>query len=461
MHKWRTLSITKPTMKAAWWKEAVVYQIYPRSFMDSNGDGIGDINGITQKLDYLKDLGVDVLWLSPIFESPDDDNGYDISDYCAIMEKFGTMEDFDHLLDQAHEKGLKIILDLVVNHTSDEHRWFQSSRSDRNSPYRDFYFWREEQPSNWLSFFGGEAWEYDAETSAYYLHLFSKKQPDLNWENETVRQEVYEMMHFWLKKGVDGFRMDVIPMISKYLNFPYIDTNDFVGAIENTYTNGPRLHEFLSEMNKQVLSHYDIMSMGEGIGIKPEQGNLYTDPDRKELQMIYHFDHMSLDWGKGGKFDPQEWKLTDFKRIFREWHQELGDKGWITTFLDNHDFPRMVSRFGNDVDYRELSAKLLATLLCTLRGTPCFYQGSEIGMTNVAFESVDQYRDIESVNKIKEYEQSNGDLEMLKPILQKVSRDNARTPMQWSDEMHGGFSTAQTTWIDSNPNYLKINVEAN
>ncbi len=447
-------------MTRAWWKEAVVYQIYPRSFLDTTGDGFGDLNGITQKLDYLKDLGIDVIWLSPIFASPDDDNGYDISDYRDIMEKMGTMKDFDILLSSAHEKGLKIVLDLVVNHTSDEHNWFVESRKSKDNPYRDYYFWSDEKRSNWLSFFGGDAWEYDEATNSYYLHLFSKKQPDLNWENPKVRQEVYDLMHFWLKKGIDGFRMDVIPMISKYLDFPDIDTNNFVGAINDIYTNGPRIHEFLREMNEQVLSKYDALSMGEGIGINADQGLMYTDEDRKELQMIYHFDHMSLDWGKRGKFDPKPFKLTEFKYLFRTWLEKLGDKGWLTVFLDNHDFPRMVSRFGNDQQYRVESAKLLCTLLLTLRGTPCLYQGSEIGMTNVKFPSLDQYEDIEIRNKIAEHKALGKDLKELEKVIHQIARDNARTPMQWNHQSNGGFSTSETTWIDINPNFDTINVES-
>lgn len=447
-------------MKKTWWKEAVVYQIYPRSFMDTTGNGFGDINGITAKLDYLKSIGVDVLWLSPIFESPDDDNGYDISDYCNIMEKFGSMDDFDLMLKAAHDRELKIVLDLVVNHTSDEHKWFKESRRSVNNPYRDYYFWRKEKPSNWLSFFGGDAWEYDSKTNEYYLHLFSKKQPDLNWENEQVRKEVYDMMHFWLKKGIDGFRMDVIPMISKFLDFPDMDRNDFKGTIDTIYTNGPRLHEYLKEMNDEVLSKYDVMSMGEGIGVSSKQGLLYTDEDRKELQMVYHFNHMSLTWGDSGKFNPIDWSLSEFKHIFRSWHEELGDKGWVTLFLDNHDFPRMVSRFGNDKEYRVESAKLLITLLMTLRGTPCIYQGSEIGMTNVEFDSLDDYKDIEIRNKVKEWEDQGKGLGELKTIVHKMSRDNARTPMQWNDDLHSGFSKAENTWIKSNPNFTEISVES-
>ena len=447
-------------MKKAWWKEAVVYQIYPRSFMDTKGDGFGDLNGITMKLDYLKELGVDVLWLSPIFESPDDDNGYDISDYRNIMSKMGTMSDFDTLLEEAHKRELKIILDLVVNHSSDEHKWFVESRKSVDNPFRDYYYWYKDKPSNWISFFGGDAWEYDGQTDEYYLHLFSKKQPDLNWENPKVREEIYDMMHFWFKKGVDGFRMDVIPMISKYLDFPDIDRNDFMGAINEVYTNGPRVHEFLKEMNEKVLSNYDVLSMGEAIGVNPDQGLLYTGEQRKELQMIYHFELMALDWGKGGKFDPKTFQLTEFKEVFRRWHNTMGKTGWITLFLDNHDFPRMVSRFGNDKKYREESAKLLCTLLLTLRGTPCIYQGSEIGMTNVQFPKLSEYKDIEIKNKIAEYKREGKDLDQLEKVIHQIARDNARTPMQWNDKQHGGFSESDSTWINSNPNYSTINVES-
>ena len=445
-------------MQKTWWKEAVVYQIYPRSFLDTDGSGMGDLIGIIRKLDYLKDLGVDVLWLSPIFTSPDDDNGYDISDYRSISERFGTMEDFDVLLREAHSRELKIVLDLVVNHTSDEHEWFRQSRKSRANPYRNFYFWRDSKPNNWISFFGGDAWEYDRRTQAYYLHLFSRKQPDLNWENPVVRETVYDLMRFWLDKGVDGFRMDVIPMISKRLDFPEIDTSDFVGTIRDVYTNGPRIHEFLREMYREVLSRYDILSMGEGIGVSADQGLLYTGEDRNELQMLYHFDHMALDWGPGGKFDICEWKLTDFKSIYRIWQQALGDSGWLTVFLDNHDFPRMVSRFGNDGTYREESAKLLATLLLTQRGTPCIYQGSEIGMTNVKYDSVFDYDDIEIRNKISEWQTAGKDPESLRPILFHMARDNARTPMQWNSSANAGFS-ASKPWLAVNPNYREIHVE--
>jgi oligo-1,6-glucosidase len=381
-------------MERSWWRESVIYQIYPRSFRDSNGDGIGDLRWIIHQLDYLAELGVDIIWLSPIYASPNDDNGYDISDYRAIMSEFGTMADFDELLAGLHERGLRLMLDLVVNHTSDEHAWFQASRSSKDNPYRDYYFWKPAPPSTWPSFFGGEAWELDPATGEYYLHLFSKKQPDLNWENPKVREEVYALMRFWLDKGVDGFRMDVIPFISKRLDFPSVDLSDFGRVVEETYANGPRLHEFLQEMNREALAPYDVTTVGEAPGVPPRLANLYVGKDRGELDMIFHFGHMFLDWGPRGKFDLASWDLRDFKAVFNDWYAALGEDGWISPFLDNHDFPRMVSRWGNDGPYRVQSAKLLATLLLTLRGTPSIYQGSEIGMTNVAFPGIDDYRDI-------------------------------------------------------------------
>lgn len=445
-------------MQRTWWKEAVVYQIYPRSFKDSDGDGIGDLQGIISKLDYLKELGVDVLWLSPIFKSPNDDNGYDISDYKGIMDEFGTMSDFEELLQAAHERELKILLDLVVNHCSDEHPWFKKARASKDSPYRGYYFWQPKPPNNWLSFFGGSAWEYNESTDDYYLHLFSKKQPDLNWENPKLREEIYSMMRFWLDKGVDGFRMDVITFLSKRLNFPNIDPAAFGDAIENVYANGPRIHEFLHEMNQEVLSHYDVMSMGEGIGVRPTRVLEYVGEDRKELNMLYHFDHMSLDTGSGGKFDIADWSLIRFKQIFKEWHEAVGERGWITIFLDNHDYPRMVSRFGNDREYRIPSAKLLGTLLLTMRGTPCIYQGSEIGMTNVAFPTFEHYRDIETLNAFRAWQAEEKEIETLLRAVHLRSRDNARTPMQWDATENAGFTTGKP-WIDMNPRYPEINVQ--
>ena len=449
-----------------WWKEAVIYQIYPRSFNDSNGDGIGDLRGIIQKLDYLKDLGVDVLWLSPIYQSPNNDNGYDISDYYNIMTEFGTMEDFDEMLEGIHQRGMKLLMDLVVNHSSHEHQWFQESRKSKDNPYRDYYYWRPlradgSKPNNWQAFFGvGDAWTYDEQTDECYLHLFTKEQPDLNWENPKLRQEVYKIIRFWLDKGVDGFRMDVIPFISKRLPFEDVDLSRTFNDISiNVYANGPRLHEFLQEMVEESVGHYDAMTVGEGIGVTPENGLLYVGENRKELNMVFHFEHMLIDNGKGGKFDIVDFQLTDLKKGFSIWDEALGEKGWVNVYLDNHDFPRMVSRFGNDGTYHQESAKLLATLILTLRGTPCIYQGSEIGMTNVAFPSIEDYRDVETLNKYKEVAEAGEDLDAFLKAVHRQGRDNVRTPVQWSDEAHAGFTTG-TPWIKANPNYPQINAKA-
>lgn len=447
-------------MKRTWWKESVIYQIYPRSFKDSNGDGIGDLGGIIEKLDYLADLGVDILWLSPIYQSPNDDNGYDISDYRDIMTEFGQMPDFDRMLEGIHARGMKLMMDLVVNHSSDEHYWFQESRKSKDNPYRDYYMWADEKPVRWPSFFGGEAWEYDEPTDSYYLHLFSKKQPDLNWENPKVREEVYDMMRFWLDKGVDGFRLDVIPFISKHLDWPEVDWNDFPKIVEETYANGPRLHEFLHEMYQKALADYDVTTVGEAPGVPPRLGNLYVGENRQELDMIFHFGHMFLDWGPGGKFDISDWDLRDFKGVFNEWYEALGEEGWVSIFLDNHDFPRLVSRWGDDGEYRERSAKLLAILLLSLRGTPSIYQGTEIGMTNVAFPSIVDYRDIETINAWREAEQKGEDLQQLLAGIHKQGRDNVRTPVQWDASPNAGFTTAEEPWIKVNPNYPNINAEA-
>ncbi len=448
-----------------WWKEAVIYQIYPRSFKDSNGDGVGDLQGIINKLDYLKDLGVDVLWLSPIYQSPNDDNGYDISDYYDIMTEFGTMNDFNEMLEGIHQRGMKLLMDLVVNHSSDEHKWFEESRKSKDNPYRDYYYWRPakedgSKPTNWKAFFGGDAWEYDVQTGEYYLHLFTKKQPDLNWENPKVRQEVYKIIRFWLDKGVDGFRMDVIPFISKQLPFEDVDPNrEFNDVAINTYANGPRLHEFLQEMVRESVGHYDVMTVGEGIGVTPENALLYVGEDREELNMVFHFEHMLINHGKGGKFDVVDFQLTDLKQGFSVWDTALGEKGWVNVYLDNHDFPRMVSRFGNDGKYHKESAKLLATLILTLRGTPCIYQGSEMGMTNVAFPSIEDYRDVETVNFYQEAKEAGKDLDAFLKAVHIQGRDNVRTPVQWSGDAYAGFTTG-TPWIKANPNYSEINAKA-
>ena len=447
-------------MKKTWWKEGVVYQIYPRSYQDSNGNGIGDLRGIINRLDYISSLGVDIIWLCPVYLSPNDDNGYDIADYRKIMPEFGTMEDFDELLAKMHEKGIKLVMDLVVNHSSDEHKWFEESRKSKDNPYRDYYIWKPGKnggpPNDWKAFFGGSAWEYDAQTDEYYLHLFTKKQPDLNWENPKVRSEVNEIIQYWFDKGVDGFRMDVISLISKRPAYADMISANFEDTIRLQYANGPRIHEFLRDMNQKVLSKYDVMTVGEGPGITLEHGLDYVREDREELDMVFHFDHMFLDFGEGGKFDPKPFDLVAFKEVFNQWDDKLKGKGWGSIFLGNHDFPRIVSRFGNDGQYRAKSAKLLAMLLLSLRGTTYIYQGDEIGMTNVAFENPNDYRDIETLNYFKTLEDPKEGLVNVHPM----GRDNARTPMQWSDHQNGGFSEAQVAWIKSNPNYVDINVAA-
>ncbi|WP_044895036.1 glycoside hydrolase family 13 protein [Bacillus alveayuensis] len=452
-------------MKKQWWKEAVVYQIYPRSFKDSNGDGIGDIQGIISKLDYLKDLGVDVIWLSPVYKSPNDDNGYDISDYRDIMDEFGTMADWEELLAEIHKRGMKLIMDLVVNHTSDEHPWFIESRKSKDNPYRDYYIWRPgkdgKEPNNWESCFSGSAWEYDETTGEYYLHLFSKKQPDLNWENPKLRKEVYDMMKFWLDKGIDGFRMDVINFISKVPGLPdapnpegrkYVSGSQF-------FMNGPRIHEFLQEMNREVLSKYDVMTVGEMPGVTVEEAKLYTGEDRNEVNMVFQFEHVDLDSGPNGKWDLRPLKLKDLKESFTKWQKGLEGIGWNSLYLNNHDQPRMVSRFGNDQEYRVESAKMLATFLHMLQGTPYIYQGEEIGMTNVRFASIDDYKDIETLNMYREKVVENGeDPQKVMEAIYAKGRDNARTPFQWDDSENAGFTTG-TPWIKVNPNYKEINAK--
>jgi oligo-1,6-glucosidase len=446
-----------------WWKEAVMYQIYPRSFNDSNGDGIGDLQGIIQKLDYLQHLGIDVIWCSPIYQSPNDDNGYDISDYRNIMTEFGSMGDFDEMLAGIHQRGMKLIMDLVVNHSSDEHDWFQQSRWSKDNPYRDYYIWKPPVnggvPNDWESFFGGSAWKFDELTGEYFLHLFTEKQPDLNWENPKLRQEVYDLVKFWLDKGVDGFRMDVIPLISKFQDFPPKGERSFYELVEQTYANGPRVHEFLHEFYNEVLSKYDIMTVGEGIGVSTANANDYVGSDREELNMIFHFGHMFIDHGGGGRYDPGEMDFIAFKDIFTSWHEALGERGWVNIYLDNHDFPRMVSRFGNDKEYHNISGKLLATLIMTLRGTPCIYNGSEFGMTNVAFDNIEDYRDVETKNFLKIHLANGGEVEDFLKITHRQGRDNARTPIQWNGSDNAGFTTG-TPWIKVNPNYPIINANA-
>lgn len=450
-------------MSRQWWKESVVYQIYPRSFNDSNGDGIGDIPGILSKLDYLKELGIDVIWLSPVYESPNDDNGYDISDYKKIMDEFGTMEDWEELLVQVHARGMKLVMDLVVNHTSDEHAWFVESKKAKDNPYRDYYIWREgkegREPTNWRSNFGGSAWKYDEKTGQYFLHLFSPKQPDLNWENPTLREEVYDMMTWWLDKGVDGFRMDVINYISKgEYNDGETKPGEQYASGSEFYRNGPRIHEFLNEMNREVLSKYDIMTVGEMPSVTPELARLYTDEDRNELDMVFQFEHMGLDSGPNGKWDLKPLELADLKDNLTKWQKALEDVGWNSLYFNNHDQPRVVSRFGDDDKYRKESAKMLATLLHMMKGTPYVYQGEEIGMTNMPFESIEDFRDIESLNTYEELKEAGHSEESIMESLRTKSRDNARTPMQWDDSENAGFTTGEP-WIDVNPNYTEVNAK--
>lgn len=451
-------------MNKQWWKESVVYQIYPRSFMDSNGDGIGDLQGIISRLDYLKGLGIDVIWLSPVYKSPNDDNGYDISDYQDIMSDFGNMSDWEELLDGIHKRGMKMIMDLVVNHSSDEHAWFMESRKSKDNPYRDYYIWRPgkdgKEPNNWGSFFSGSAWKYDETTDEYFLHIFSQKQPDLNWENPKLRTEVYDMMKWWLDKGIDGFRMDVINFISKEEGLPdgEISPGNKYGDGSSHFMNGPRIHEFLQEMNKEVLSKYDIMSVGEMPGSNPETARLYTDSDRKEVNMLFQFEHVDLDRGPGGKWNLKPLDLVDLKRNLTKWQEALETVGWNSLYFCNHDQPRVVSRFGNDQEYRVQSAKMLATIIHMMKGTPYVYQGEEIGMTNVPFATIDDYRDIETLNFYKEKIAENVPVENIMRSIYVKGRDNARTPMQWDDSDHGGF-TGGTPWIKVNPNYKEINVK--
>ena len=452
---------------STWWQRAVVYQVYPRSFYDSNGDGIGDLNGVRAKLDYIRRLGVDVIWLNPIYKSPNDDNGYDISDYRAIMDEFGTMEDFDRLLAEAHEKGLRIVMDLVVNHTSDEHPWFIGSRSSADSSYRDYYIWREGKdgnpPNNWGASFRGSAWERCEETGMYYLHTFSKKQPDLNWENETVRGEVYDLMRFWLDKGIDGFRMDVINYISKTPEMPDGPMmNRLYGNFRPYCLNGPRVHEFLQEMNREVLSHYDVMTVGETPGVSVEQAQRYTGPDEHELNMVFQFAHVNLDYDENGKWTLKRVPLDGLRRVLSEWQTGLHGKGWNSLYLNNYDQPRMVSRFGDDSTeaLRSASAKMLGVLMHMMQGTPYVYQGEELGMTNVAFPDISDYRDIDTLNA---WNEMTGELgvspEHMMACIHRRSRDNARTPMQWSAAPNAGFTTG-TPWIGVNPNYETVNAEA-
>ena len=437
-------------MNRKWWQKEIVYQIYPKSFNDSNGDGIGDIKGITEKLDYLNNLGVTMLWICPIYKSPMDDNGYDISDYCDIMDEFGTMEDMDNLLKEANEKGIKILMDLVVNHTSDEHKWFIEAKKSKNNEYRDYYIWRDpvdgHEPNDLGSTFSGSAWQYDETTGQYYLHLFSKKQPDLNWENEKVRNEVYKMMNFWVDKGIGGFRMDVIDLIGKVPD-------------EMVTGNGPKLHDYLQEMNKAALEGNDLLTVGETWGATPEVAKLYSNPERKELSMVFQFEHIGLDQIEGKeKWDLKKLELLDLKKVLSKWQTELEGQGWNSLFWNNHDLPRIVSRWGNDKEYRVESAKMLATLLHGMKGTPYIYQGEELGMTNVRFEDINEYNDIESLNMYKDRLSKGYTHDEIMESIYAKGRDNARTPMQWDSTENAGFTTGKP-WLAVNRNYDYINAK--
>ncbi|MEZ8309873.1 alpha-glucosidase [Vibrio splendidus] len=438
-------------MEQKWWHDAVVYQIYPRSFLDSNNDGIGDLNGIISKLDYLKELGINVIWLSPVYQSPMDDNGYDISDYQAIAEEFGTMEEMKRLMDEAKERDIKIVMDLVVNHTSDEHRWFEQARSSKDNPYRDYYIWRDAQqdgsaPDDQGSIFGGSAWQWDELTQQYYFHLFSKRQPDLNWENPKIQEEVHTMMNWWIDLGIGGFRLDVIDLIGKEID-------------KGITGNGPRLHKLLQQMNQATFGNKDLLTVGETWGATPEIAKLYSGQDRNELSMVFQFEHITLTWENGDKWNPIPLDLREFKNVLTKWQLELADGGWNSLFWNNHDLPRLVSKYGDDKNFRVESAKMLATCLHFLKGTPYIYQGEEIGMTNVAFDNLDQYKDIETHNFYKVKTESGVTHEHMMDAIHENSRDNARTPMHWNNQTNAGFSEG-APWIELNPNYPEINVES-
>jgi oligo-1,6-glucosidase len=452
-------------LQRKWWKEAVVYQIYPRSFKDSNGDGIGDLRGIIEKLDYIKSLGVDVVWLNPIFKSPNDDNGYDVSDYCDIMSDFGDMNDFDEMLAGFHARGIKVVLDLVANHSSDEHFWFQESRKSRDNPYRNYYHWWDaengEPPKRW-SFFdeNANAWKYDEQTNSYYLHIFSVKQPDLNWENPKLRQEIYDAVRFWFEKGVDGFRMDVITFISKDLPFKELPAK-YDGNFVQYYAEGPKLHEYLQEFNREVLSKYDIMTVAEGPGTTMENVLDFVAEDRNELNMSYHFDISNLGHKDLAKklMLPEGWDFREFKEIFVKWDKVFDEKGWGTVYLGNHDFPRMVSRWGNDsAEFRELSSKMLTTFLLTMRGTPYYYFGDELGMTNIRFDNIEDYQDIMTINLHKLISSEGGDIGEFMWSQKIIGRDNGRTPFQWDSSENAGFTSGEP-WLKVNPNYKELNAE--
>ncbi|MGG4036022.1 alpha-glucosidase [Paenibacillus cisolokensis] len=436
-------------MKKVWWKEAVVYQVYWRSFYDTDGDGYGDLQGVIEKLDYIQNLGADVIWLNPVYESPDKDNGYDISDYYKLMPKAGTMETWEKLLHEVHRRGMKLIMDLVVNHTSNRHPWFLESRSSRSNPKRDWYIWKDpkdgKEPNNWRSYFSPSVWEWDEKTGQYYFHSFAVDQPDLNWANPEVREAVYEMMRYWLDKGIDGFRLDAIALLAKPERFDDADNPHDIRYL----TNNPGLHDFLKEMNEKVLRHYDIMTVGEVAYVSPEEGLLYVGEDRHELNALFHFEVAD---------EMPGWDMLRFKEIQKNWYQKLKGKGWNSQFLNNHDHTRQVTRYGNDGKYRVESAKLLATMLHTLPGNPYVYQGEEIGMTGVRFASIEDYNDIAMKNRYREEVEKGRDPKEVFESLLALSRDNSRTPMQWDDTEHAGFTTG-TPWIKVNPNYKEINVK--
>ena len=448
-----------------WWKEVVVYQIYPRSFKDSDGDGIGDLKGIVEKLDYIKSLGVDVVWLNPVYESPNDDMGYDISDYRAIMQQFGTMDDFDTLLKGLHDRGIRLMMDLVVNHTSDEHYWFKESKKSRDNPYRNYYHWWDAEkgkpPYRW-SIFDKEsnAWKYDAHTNSYYFHIFSEKQPDLNWENPQVRREVYDMMKWWMDKGVDGFRLDVITCISKDISFPSLPEHMPVGDWFPYYAKGPNLHAYLQEMHREVFSKYDCMNVGEASGVNINDALLFVDEDRNELQTFYHFEHTGFGISKENFMyaDDDNRDLTEWKKVFRNWDQVFAEKGWGTIYLGNHDMSRMTSRFGNDsIQFRELSAKMLHTFLLSMRATPYIYNGDEIGMVNTNHTNIAHYQDIYTINYYNQLKQKGEDYQGFLNSHSKISRDNGRTPLQWDDTWQAGFTTGNP-WLALHENYQTLNV---
>ena len=467
----QSASTSADSLERKWWKEATVYQVYPRSFKDANGDGIGDLRGIISKLDYIKSLGVDVIWLNPIFASPNADNGYDISDYRAIMRDFGTMQDFDSLLAGMHQRGLKLVLDLVANHSSDENEWFKQSRSSRTNPYRGYYHWwnaERGKPAFRPGAFeaDGSGWRYDTATNAYYLHYFSFKQPDLNWENPKVRQEIFEMMRFWFNKGIDGFRMDVIPFIAKDTTFPVVTKKEldekYHGDWSQYQASGPHLHDYLQEMNREVLSKYDCMSVAEGAGVTAATAHDFVDQDRHELNMLYHFEGVSLGYvpGKFKEMDPKGYNLTEFKKIYSKWDSVFANRGWGTIYLGNHDQPRMVTRWGNDSpEWRVPSSKMLTTFILTMRATPYYYAGDELGMNNIKFDKIQDYNDIETIGMYNQIKNRGGDLaEFLND--QKISaRDNGRTPFQWDAGTNAGFTTGKP-WLEVNPNYTTVNVAA-